>query len=81
MPEQVFIKLFPNGADVAFASDFDIEDVELWNTVYSKQVDKKSICGIHGILHVTGSPVKKEYFPNRREADVRRFRPVYDDEE
>ncbi|MFB5192716.1 hypothetical protein [Alicyclobacillus fastidiosus] len=69
--DEVFESLFPKGTDVAFVSDFDSDDVDFWNEVYRRQVDKKSVCGIHGTLHVTGSHVEKEFFLSRRETDVR----------
>jgi hypothetical protein len=70
--DELFVKIFPNGQDTAFLSDFtEIEDdLEFWNAFYRKKVEKKMLNGIHGTLHSTGSNAEPEYFPTRKESDV-----------
>ncbi|RCW40343.1 hypothetical protein [Paenibacillus prosopidis] len=71
--EQQFVRIFPDGQDIAFLSDFpELEDdIEFWNNFYHKKIDKKNVNGIHGTLHTRGSFVEPEYFPSRRESDVK----------
>lgn len=61
---ELFDILFPNGNDIAFASDFPNLDKRF----YSKMLDKKKVNGIHGTLHL--EDIAKESFPNRRETDA-----------
>ncbi|GAX91936.1 hypothetical protein [Effusibacillus lacus] len=72
--DNLFDTLFPNDQDIAFLSDFpDIDNnPTFWSQLYSNKVNKKSIVGIHGTLHLTGSYVEEENFPNRKESDARR---------
>jgi len=70
--EEQFNTIFPNGQDVAFLSDYsELEEGDFWLEFYANEVDKKTVCGIHGTLHSTGSYAEKEFFPTRRETDVR----------
>jgi hypothetical protein len=71
--DDLFIKVFLNGQDTAFLSDFlELEDdYKFWNAFYLKKVDKKILRGIHGTLHLTGSNAEPGYFPNRKETDVK----------
>lgn len=72
----VFDIMFPDNADVVFLDEvedrFDVLGIDdnIWNQVYRHQVDKKTVVGIHGTLHLTGSPVSKVYFPTYRETEV-----------
>ncbi|MNJ63683.1 hypothetical protein D3C77_596010 [compost metagenome] len=70
--EEVFDTIFQRGTDVAFLDDLVhlIDDNRFWSRVYKNKVDKKNVTGIHGTLHLTGSYVEKEYFPNRKETDI-----------
>lgn len=69
--EEKFQILFPSTADIAFLEDFDhLDGTGFWGSIYSNEVDKKNIAGIHGTLHLTGSYVEKNNFPNRKESDV-----------
>jgi hypothetical protein len=75
VPDDLFDVMFPNGTDVAFVDeigkDFETrQGKRLWNMVYQHPVNKKRVDGIHGTLHLTGSPVDKEYFPTRKEGEV-----------
>ena len=71
--EEIYDFIFKKGTDIAFLDDLAHleDDNQFWAKVYKKNVDKKSINGIHGTLHLTGSYVEKEYFPNRKESDVK----------
>ncbi len=77
--EATFSIAFPDGSDIAFLDEITervkglgINEVEFFGRLYSNRRDKKSIKGLHGILHSTGSPCDKVYFPNRRETDIAR---------
>lgn len=52
--EAVFDKLFQLGKDEVYLeelSDKIQEDAEFWDQVYSQEVERHSVQGIHGILH------------------------------
>jgi len=70
IPDDVFVRLFPSGADVAFAEDFAESD-SLWAGFYKHRVDKKSVRGIDGTLHLTKKAEVACFFPTRKEAEVR----------
>lgn len=77
--QSLFDIVFPGEADVAFLDDVEmrlksngIDEESFFNKLYSNPVDKKKIDGLHGILHSTGSYCQKEYFPSRRESDVKK---------
>ncbi len=81
--ESLFEMVFPKGTDVAFldevevrVKDSGIDEEEFWNKLYSNIVDKKTIDGLHGILHSTGSYCKKEAFPSRIESETIKDRPL-----
>jgi hypothetical protein len=69
-----FKVVFPDNKDVAFLDDFPHLDnqTEFWKEFYKSKVDKEKVRGIHGTLHLTGSEVEKDEFPNRKETDVRK---------
>jgi hypothetical protein len=67
--DEVFARLFPNGADIAFAEDHLNSD-PIWNGFYSNPVDKKSVSGIQGTLHLRKRKELSQFFPTRREADL-----------
>jgi hypothetical protein len=76
--EATFAIAFPNGEDIAFLDEVEIrarksgvDEVEFFRRLYLNRQDKKSINGLHGILHSTGSPCDRSHFPTRREKDVR----------
>jgi hypothetical protein len=70
---ELFDILFPNGNDIAFASEFPhLEDNDFYKRFYSKTVDKKKVYGIHGTLYL--EDIAKESFPNRRETDAECFK-------
>ncbi len=75
--DNLFEVMFPNGTDVAFIADVEKRfkeqgaDESIWNQVYRRRVDKKKLKGIHGTLHLIGSPCYKDFFPTRKEADVK----------
>ena len=75
VPDELFEIMFLGGADVAFLDEVEerfkaagVQDP--WPSVYKTKVDKKKVVGIHGTLHLTGSPCEKKYFPDRTEAGV-----------
>jgi len=75
--ETTFDIVFPGNSDVAFLDDvvarvneMKLDEISFFNNLYSNKLNKKSIKGLHGILHSTGSLCNKEYFPTRRELDV-----------
>jgi hypothetical protein len=79
VPARLFDVVFPGDADVAF---LDLLPRALrgngrkagafWSDFYSRDVDKRLIHGVHGTLHYDRYRVSPQYFPNRKEADVRR---------
>jgi hypothetical protein len=69
--------VFPSNSDVAFldeviakVKEIELDETSFFNNLYSNKLDKKSIKGLHGVLHFSGSPCNKKYFPTRRELDV-----------
>ena len=52
--DEVFEALFPEGKDEIYLEDLSEElqdDAALWDRVYAREVDRRSVRGIHGILH------------------------------
>ena len=52
--DEVFQKLFPEEKDEIYLEDLSEElqnDAALWDQVYAREVDRRSVQGIHGILH------------------------------
>jgi hypothetical protein len=52
--DEVFGTLFPEGKDEIYLEDLSEElqdDAVFWNRVYACEVDRRSVQGIHGILH------------------------------
>jgi hypothetical protein len=72
--DEKFDILFPNNTDISFLDDYPhlSNDKHFWSSVYSRRVNKKKVNGIHGTLHLTGSDIDKNEFPNRKETDVRK---------
>ena len=70
VPDEIFFRLFPDGADIAFAEDFRKSD-PLWRVFYLNRVEKKRVKGIHGTLHLVEKTEKVGFFPTKREAEVR----------
>jgi hypothetical protein len=68
--DDIFNRLFPSGADIAFAEDFPESDL-IWMGFYKNRVDKKNVEGIHGTLHLTKRTEINHYFPTRKEAEVK----------
>jgi hypothetical protein len=70
--EDQFSVIFPEGKNIAFLDDFpDLINNEIfWNNFYKQKAVKSEVKGIHGTLHLTGSDIDKEEFPNRKETDV-----------
>lgn len=73
----IFEIVFPGNNDVAFLDEVTervklqgIDEVTFFNRLYANLVDKKSINGLHGTLHSTGSYCRKEFFPTRKESEV-----------
>lgn len=72
--DEKFDILFPGEKDVSFLEDYPqrlLNNNHFWDTIYCRKVDKKSVNGIHGTLHLTGSDIDKNEFPNRKESDIR----------
>lgn len=75
IPEDLFKLMFPDYHDIAFQDEVDEifqthGGEHIWDLVYAKKIDKKSVNGIHGTLHLSGSSCEKEDFPTRKEAEV-----------
>jgi hypothetical protein len=68
--DEVFVRLFPGGADISFMEDFPDDD-PVWIDFYQKPVRKRDVIGIHGTLHLNDKSIKSPCFPTRREADVK----------
>ncbi len=66
--------LFPDGNDIEFNDDLfnrlgEAKASEVLNNVWKRQVDKKSVAGIHGTLFYQ-MPYKKKYYPTKREGEM-----------
>jgi hypothetical protein len=72
--DKLFSLIFPKGTDVIFVADikkkFGRQGDRRFRSLWKRQVNKKSINGIHGTWHTDGSPVDPKYFPTRRESEV-----------
>lgn len=73
--DAIFEQIFPDDTDVAFVDEITqrlgvADDWAFWQGVYGVKVDKKSLLGIHGTLHLTGSQCRPDYFPRHRESDT-----------
>lgn len=75
--DETFNKIFDNGKDVMFLSDLldyldydKPEIVAFWKKFYSNRINKKTVSGIHGTLHLDGSNCKKKYYPDGKEESV-----------
>ena len=76
--DDLFEIVFPNETDIAFLDEvtmriesLGVDQVAFFDQLYADPVKKKNVHGLHGTLHSTGSYCAKEYFPTRRESDVR----------
>ena len=52
--DEVFQRLFPTGRDEIYLEDLNEEiqnDADFWDRVYAREVDRRSVQGIQGILH------------------------------
>lgn len=52
--DEVFQKLFPEEKEEVYLEDLSEElqsDTAFWDRVYAREVDRRSVQGIHGILH------------------------------
>ena len=52
--DALFKRLFDKDKEEIYLEDLDEplqDDVDFWNAFYQTQVEKKSVNGIHGILH------------------------------
>ena len=75
--KKIFDIVFPDNSDIAFLDEVSsrvialgLDEGDFINELYSNKLEKRSIRGLHGILHSTGSPSNKEYYPTRKESDV-----------
>jgi len=75
--EEMFEIVFPNETDVAFLDEvsdrvkmLELDDVNFFNSLYSAKIDKKTLNGLHGILHSTGSHANKKHYPTRKESET-----------
>ena len=77
----LFDLIFPDDTDVAFIDEVNVRvrnsselsnipEDERWALIYSNPQNKKTINGLHGTLHLTGSPCRREFFPDRKEETV-----------
>lgn len=78
VPEQCYAEVFLVG-NVAFVDEVSAEfrrrgvDPEaFFSSMWQRAVllEKRSVVGIDGTLHLSASNVKSRYFPNRRDADA-----------
>jgi len=67
--DDLFARLFPDGADIAFANEFS-EDLPGLAKLYARLVPKRKVKGIHGTLHLHLSDADPRFFPTRREKNV-----------
>lgn len=72
--DEEFDLLFPDGADVAFLCDIEDRLTEeqqnrVFNALWSRPVDKKTVQGIHGTYFVDLDR-RQVFFPTRKEAEV-----------
>jgi hypothetical protein len=70
-----FAILFPDGTDVAFAFEVDARVAPadrdaFWTRVFRWTLDKRSLAGLDGTLHLDASPCHPDEFPTRREIDT-----------
>jgi hypothetical protein len=73
--EPIFRVLFPGETTIAWVDEVDrrvppIQRTRFWRRVYARDIDKRTLFGIDGTLHLTGSPANRAHFPNRTEADI-----------
>jgi hypothetical protein len=74
--DDLFDLIFSNDTDIAFLAEVEQRldnrnDSKFWDAVYGHKVDKKKVTGIHGTLHLTGSYYSQEFFPTRKESQVK----------
>jgi hypothetical protein len=72
--DEEFALLFPAGTDIAFREDIEERLTEqqiydVFNALWSRPVDKKTVQGIHGTYFVDLDQ-RKVFFPTRKEAEV-----------
>lgn len=72
--DEEFALLFPDGTDIAFREDIEARLTEqqineVFNALWSRPVDKKTVQGIHGTYFVDLDQ-RKVFFPSRKEAEV-----------
>ena len=54
LTDQIFNQLFALGQDEIYLEDLDEDlqnDETFWNQVYAQEIDRRTVQGIHGILH------------------------------
>jgi hypothetical protein len=72
--DKLFSLIFPKGTDVVFMADvekkFGILGDRRFRSLWKKQVNKKSVNGIHGTWHTDRSLADPKHFPTRRESEV-----------
>jgi hypothetical protein len=72
--DEEFALLFPDNTDIAFLEDIEARLTEeqqerIFNALWSRPVDKKTVQGIHGTYFVDLDR-RKVFFPTRKEAEV-----------
>lgn len=73
VPEQVFNVLFEKEKDEIYLEELPRElqeDVAFWDQVYALEVDRRTVKGIHGVLH---THPKAELATLKRSADYSRI--------
>lgn len=77
--DEEFVLLFPDDTDVSFLEDIESRLTEeqqnqVFNALWSRPVDKKTVQGIHGTYFVDLDR-RKVFFPTRKEAEVLDYGP------
>jgi len=72
--DEEFALLFPDGTDIAFREDVEARLTEqqinqVFNALWARPVDKKTMQGIHGTYFVDLDH-RKVFFPTGKEAEV-----------
>lgn len=73
--EADFEKIFQNGTDIEFIEDVtsrmsEEEANDIFSRLWERPVKKTLVQGIHGTLFYGLADKKRQFYPNKREADL-----------